>query len=138
MAYTIKKAPHIQDEVTIQDEHGGTDLELHVDIYVDDILELIDPVRARLAAAQASVAELKRSGAGARELDKANLALKEATLELFRLIFGLEQTDSLIGYYGGRMISALADFLPYISEVILPEVQKAQKDLADRYKAWNR
>ena len=31
----------------------------------------------------------------------------------------------------------LGDFLPYFSDVIMPEIKKAQTDLADKYKSWN-
>lgn len=138
MAYTIKKASHIQDELTIQDGNGKADLTLSIDLYVDDILQDIDTVRTKLGAAQQSVADLKKTGAEAGCVSEAYGALQNATVELFRLIFGEEQTEALINYYDGRIASALGDLLPYFINVILPEVKTAQAELADRYAAWNR
>lgn len=141
MAYTIQKAAHIQDELTIKDDSGRDDLTLHINIYIDDILQDIDAVRARLGAAQQAVAELKAGGAAGREpgeIKAAHDALKSAAEDLFRLIFGDGPTDDLIRYYDGRIASALGDLLPYITQVILPEIRKAQAELAERYAAWNR
>ena len=42
-----------------------------------------------------------------------------------------------MSYYNNRVLTMLADFLPYFTGVILPEIKKAQADLADKYKAWN-
>ena len=138
MAYTIKKAARIQDELTIQDDKGKADLTLSIDLYVDDILQDIDTVRAKLGAAQQSVADLKKTGAETGRVSEAYGALQNVTVELFRLIFGEEQTEALINYYDGRTASALGDLLPYFINVILPEGKTAQAELADRYAAWTR
>lgn len=136
MAYTINKAPHVQDEVTIQD--GGKTLTVAVDIYVDDVLADIGRVRAEIAEAQARVQDLKRQEAGRDEVVAALQQLDRAAAELFTLIFGEDQTEELNRFYGGRTLSMLVDFLPYFTEVILPAVNDAQKRLADRYTAWRR
>lgn len=138
MAYTVKKAPHIEDEVTIQDEHGRPDLTLYVNLYVDDIMADIDAVRAKLGSAQRRIQELRKESAGADQVTEAYGLLQEAATELFKLIFGEGQTDELLTYYEGRTAAALGDLLPYITGVILPEVKKAQKELAARYTAWDR
>ena len=138
MAYTIKKATRIQDELTIQDGNGKADLVLRVDLCVDDILADIDAVRAKLGEAQRTVAELRKEGADSGRISAAYAALHDTTVKLFRLIFGEAQTEELISFYGGKTVSALGDLLPYFVNVVLPEVKKAQADLAERYAAWNR
>lgn len=136
MAYTIKKAPHIQDEVVIQD--GEKKLTLTVNIYVDDIMTEVDATRAQLAQAQARIQELRRASAGENEIAAAYLELSRAAVSLFRLVFGPEQTELLVEFYDDRVAAALADLVPYLTEVILPAIKTAQADLAKRYTAWNR
>ena len=136
--YTIKKAAHIVDELKIEDGNGGPDLELYINIYVDDILADFEDLRARIGKAQSDLKALKASKeADPSQIGVALNSLNDATYALFELIFGKEQTDQLVNYYDNRVLSMLGDFLPYISGVILPEIRKAQTDLADKYKSWN-
>lgn len=136
--YTIKKAAHIVDELKIEDENGGKDLEIYVNIYVDDILADFEEKRAAIGKAQSDLKALKAS----KEADPSQIgivlnSLNDATYALFELIFGKEQTDQIVSYYNNRVLTMLADFLPYFTGVILPEIKKAQADLADKYKSWN-
>ena len=136
--YTIKKAAQIVDELRIEDEHGGPDLELYINVYVDDILADFEDLRARIGKAQSDLKALKAS----KEADPTQIgvvlnSLNDATYALFELIFGKEQTDQIVSYYNNRVLTMLADFLPYFTGVILPEIKKAQTDLADKYKSWN-
>lgn len=134
--YTIKKAAHIVDELKIED--GNDPLVLNVNIYVDDILADFEDLRARIGKAQSDLKALKASKeADPTQIGVALNSLNDATYALFELIFGKEQTDQLVNYYDNRVLSMLGDFLPYISGVILPEIRKAQTDLADKYKSWN-
>lgn len=136
--YTIKKAAHIVDELKIEDGNGGPDLELYINIYVDDILADFEDLRGRIGKAQSDLKALKASKeADPTQIGVALNSLNDATYALFELIFGKEQTDQLVNYYDNRVLSMLGDFLPYISGVILPEIRKAQTDLADKYKSWN-
>ena len=134
--YTIKKAAHIVDELKIED--GNDSLVLNVNIYVDDILADFEEKRAAIGKAQSDLKALKAS----KEADPSQIgvvlnSLNDATYALFELIFGKEQTEQLVSYYNNRALTMLADFLPYFTGVILPEIKKAQADLADKYKSWN-
>ena len=135
--YTIKKAAHIVDELKI-DGDDGKDLTLNVNIYIDDILAGFEEKRLAIKKAQEDLKALKAS----KETDPAEIglvlnSLNDAAYALFELIFGKEQTEKLVQFYDNRVLSMLGDFLPYFSEVILPEIKKAQSDLADKYKSWS-
>lgn len=135
--YTIKKAAHIVDELRIED--GEKSLVLNVNIYIDDIMEDFETRRAIIGKAQQNLTELKKSKtADAEQLAAAAGALNEAVNALFGMIFGEEQTRELLDFYDGRPLTMLADFLPYITQVILPEIKKAQESLADKYRSWAR
>ena len=136
MAYVIKKSPHIVDEVTIDDEDST--IILKVDIYVDDILADFNANRKKLVEAKTAVEQLKASGDDVppETMEQACASFAEASDALFTMVFGAYQTKLLLESYGDRRLAMLRDFMPYFTGVILPEVQAAQKDLADSYKSW--
>ena len=135
MGYTIKKSAHIVDEINIED--AGKTLKVDVNIYVDDILRDFDKCRKQIGAAQRNIDDLKNSTAAPEErVSQAYAALGESVIALFELLFGADQTKAIVEFYESRHASMLSDFIPYITQVIVPEIQKAQKELAERYKTW--
>lgn len=125
--YTIKKAAHIVDELKIED--GDKTMTVDVNIYVDDVMADVVKCQKKIALAQAKIRENKNDG-------DALAGLGEAVIALFGLLFGEEQTKAIVEFYENRTASMLADFLPYIAQVIIPEIQKAQKNLAATYTSW--
>ena len=125
--YTIKKAAHIVDELKIED--GDKTMTVDVNIYVDDVMADVVKCQKKIALAQAKIRENKNDA-------DALAGLGEAVIALFGLLFGEEQTKAIVDFYENRTASMLADFLPYIAQVIIPEIQKAQKNLAATYKSW--
>lgn len=125
--YTIKKAAHIVDELKIED--GDKTMTVDVNIYVDDVMADVVKCQKKIALAQAKIRENKNDG-------DALAGLGEAVIALFGLLFGEEQTKAIVDFYENRTASMLADFLPYIAQVIIPEIQKAQKNLAATYTSW--
>ena len=125
--YTIKKAAQIVDELKIED--GDKTMTVDVNIYVDDIMADVVKCQKKIALAQAKIRENKNDG-------DALAGLGEAVIALFGLLFGEEQTKAIVDFYENRTASMLADFLPYIAQVIIPEIQKAQKNLAATYTSW--
>jgi hypothetical protein len=125
--YTIKKAAHIVDELRIED--GDKTLTVNVNIFIDDILADVARCQKKIALAQAKIKENKTD-------EDALAALGEAVIALFGLLFGEEQTKAIVGFYENRTASMLADFLPYITQEILPKVREAQEALAATYKSW--
>lgn len=125
--YTIKKAAHIVDELKIED--GDKTMTVDVNIYVDDVMADAVKCQKKIALAQAKIRENKNDG-------DALAGLGEAVIALFGLLFGEEQTKAIVEFYENRTASMLADFLPYIAQVIIPEIQKAQKNLAATYTSW--
>ena len=136
MAHIIKKSPHVVDEVTIEDRDNT--ITLAVDIYVDDILADFNTNRKKLVEAKAAVEQLKASGDDVppETMENAYTSFVEASDALFTMVFGADQTKRILKSYGDRRLAMLRDFMPYFTGVILPEVQAAQKDLADSYKSW--
>lgn len=130
--YQINRKAHVVDEIQLED--NGKTLTVKVDLQVERILRDYNAAWTAIGRAQQKIRELN----GADGLEDAEAALGEAIMALFTLLFGEKQVHAIMGFYGGAYLEMLVDFVPYISEKIVPAVQKAQTDLAAKYKQWSR
>ena len=132
MAYQINRKAHVVDEIHLED--NGKELTVKVDLQVERILRDYNAAWAKIGQAQQKIRELN----GAEGMDEAEAALGQAIMALFGLLFGEEQVRAIMDFYGGAYLEMLADFVPYISETIVPKVRAAQAALAAKYKRWSR
>lgn len=130
--YQINRKAHVVDEIQLED--SGKTLTVKVDLQVERILRDYNAAWTAIGRAKQRIRELN----GADGLEDAEAALGSAIMALFGLLFGEEQVTAIMDFYGGAYLEMLADFVPYISEKIVPAIQKAQTDLAATYKQWSR
>lgn len=128
MAYQIKRTNHITDEVEMHD--GDRTLTIKVDLTVDRILQKYNRSLQTIISTREQIDKLTDAG----EIEAATVQLGAAIVTLFSLIFGEEQTRQILDFYGGNHVDMFADFLPYLTDVIMPKIQQAQQDVANRYK----
>lgn len=131
--YQINRKAHVVDEIQLED--NGKTLTVKVDLQVERILREYNAAWTAIGKAQQKIQDIKTVEGGEEE---ALVALGESIMALFGLLFGEAQTKAILDFYGGAYLEMLADFVPYISEKIVPAIQKAQTDLAAKYKQWNR
>lgn len=135
MSYKITRSNHILDSITVED--NGQELTISVDLVVDDILAGYNKALRAIQEAQEQ-AEGAKGGEDPDAIEHANEALGKAVVALFGLIFGEEQTERIVDFYTGRYLEMLGDFIPYITQEIMPKVQQAKNTLAKRYTAWKK
>ena len=133
MSYTINRSNHIRDEITLND--NDETLKISVDLVIDDILAGYGSAMKKLSQARKDIEAAQRSE-DPEVLQAAHTALGDGVTALFTLLFGSEQTQQLVAFYSGRYNEMLGDFLPYIQQVLLPEINKAKDDAVKRYTAW--
>ncbi len=113
MAYEIKKTGNYKDTLKLTNEQGE---ELIIAVSIN-----IEGMAAKYQNAQIKIAQIKKKidddDAGYEELG-------EATLELFELFFGEDNTKSLIKWYEGEYGELVIDVMPYINEVIVPKIKE--------------
>ena len=132
MAYQINRKAHVVDEIHLED--NGKELTVKVDLQVERILRDYNAAWVKIGQAHQKIREVS----GTEHLDEAEAALGESILALFGLLFGEAQTKAIMDFYDEAYLEMLADFVPYISETIVPKVQAAQAALADKYSRWKR
>lgn len=133
MAYQINRKAHVVDEIHLED--NGKELTVKVDLQVERILREYNAAWVAIGEAQQKIQDMKTVDGGEEE---ALVALGESIMALFGLLFGEAQTKAVLDFYDGAYLEMLADFVPYISETIVPKVQAAQVALADKYSRWKR
>lgn len=125
--YTIKRN-HLVEDLTIED--NGKTLELKVDINVDSILQMYNNAQYRIAQA----AQNAKGAMDKKDMEAVEEAMGDAVLSLFEVIFGKEQTQKIIEFYGNKAFEMLSDISPFITDVVAPKVKEAQQRIEDRYK----
>lgn len=125
--YQIKRN-HIVEDLEIED--NGKTLTLKVDLNVDTILHQYNAAQYKIAQASQDA----KQAANDKDLAKAETAMGNAVLGLFEVIFGEDQTQKIIDFYGDKPLEMLGDIAPFISEVVAPKIMTAQQRIADRYK----
>lgn len=132
--YQINRMNHIVDEVKMTD--NGRELIVKVDLNVERIMGRYNAARRAIAAAQQNVKDIQETDRKEELLPQATAQLGSAIMALFELIFGEEQTQRIAEFYDGDHLGMLGDFIPYLTEVVMPKIQKAQEQLASKYTGW--
>lgn len=139
MAYRIQKSPHVREEVTVEAENGK-ELTVYVDLDVHQVLTQYIAAAEQLADAERQLRDLKKQGIDEENLGDAYAALGRATLGLFAVVFGPEQTGEIVEFYQGNHTKMLADFVPFLQDVVVPKIREAQLAVARKYsaKSWKK
>ena len=122
MAYQLKKKRHINKKLELVGNNGEVEKTLVVDIIVDEFRNRYPKVMADVKRAEAM---LDASGDSDVEAITASQIALEA---VFVLVFGKEQTRDFLEYYENRYSEAFIDVIPFITDEIIPEVQKAVEE----------
>lgn len=124
--YKIKRSRHIVENLQIED--GGKVLDLVVDVIIDDIMKKYIDLGSRLAKLQGMIEAGEKSEDLYAEYGKTVVAY-------FELFFGTEQTARILNFYNNRYSEMLLDVTPFLQDVVVPAIIKAQEDTKNKYKA---
>lgn len=139
MAYQIQKSPHVREEVTVTDD--GRELTVNVDVDVHQIMTRYNGAVQKIREAEDEIKKLREGeGLNPDNIGEAYAALGRAIMNLFNLLFGEEQTNRIMEFYEGNSAEMLADFVPFLQDVVTPKIRDAQLQISRRYaaKPWAR
>jgi len=126
--YQIKRN-HLVEDLEIED--NGKILALKVDLDVDTMLNQYNLAQYKIAEAS----QQSKKAADENDLASAQEAMGKAILGLFQVVFGNDQTEQILDFYGeNKTLEMLGDIAPFISDVVAPKIKEAQQRIADRYK----
>ena len=123
--YQVKRNRVVED---LELDDNGKKLTIHVDMGVDAILQRYTQAARVLSAAQQ---EVRKAPDDEAKVEK----LGEAILKLFETIFGADQTNQILEFYGGAYLEMLTDIAPFVNDVVAPKITEAQQRIAGQYAA---
>lgn len=129
--YQIKRN-HIVEDLEIED--NGKVLKLSVDINVDTMLRAYNNAQYKIA--QASIDAKKATEE--KDVTAAQVAMGDAVLSLFEVVFGEAQTKQIVKFYDNKPLEMLGDIAPFIADVVAPKFQDAQKKIEESYRQVSR
>ena len=114
MAYQIKKSSRIIEELELLGEDGSVEKTINVDINTDRIAGGYRKAEINLLNAQRNI----KKGETAEALENYG----KAVIDLFRIVFGYENTDIMLEYFDGKYTDMLIQVMPFINDVVKPAI----------------
>lgn len=110
--YQIQRTKPFEDTIELCD--GGEALQIKYQV-------TITPDFARNARAlQVKIIDLQRKAKTEQEFE----SLGRAIVDLFELIFGVENTQKIIAFYEGDYANMLMDLFPYLRNTVFEELNR--------------
>ncbi|MGN1020342.1 MAG: hypothetical protein ACI4O7_08190 [Aristaeellaceae bacterium] len=118
--HRIKSKSRFSDTVTLTS--GANTLTLQVDLDLTHAAQQMRKAKEVLAEAQSAVLE--------HQTDETIGVYGMALRGVIAVVFGEEQTDSLLAFYEGRPDSMIEDILPYVLDRVAPMMARASRKRA--------
>lgn len=130
--HELKRSHKIKEELKIGDEI------ITINLDADSITREFRKRQIEIVHAEKAVRQLQKDGIDKLKIDDALGIYGEAIISLFNLIFGDENTIKIIDFYEDNYIEMSQEVIPYINNVIYPQIQNvAQKQKEQLQKKFN-
>lgn len=133
MAYQAYRKQRVTEELELVDENGKVVKTIIVDLDVDTTAKNISEKHLSLVKSQQALKTASE--------EKANETLDiigKTTVDLFEAVFGKDNTDEILKFYENKPIEMCQEILPFVIEVIIPQVRKTaqsnKQNLVNSYK----
>ena len=119
--YTLKRREKITEQVKLGDEV------LSIEIVPEEIAREYNKVQVEIIQTQDAIR--KAQGAPSAELlEQYGMAI----IKLFSILFGQENTEKLLVYYEDNYVEMSTEVMPFIVDVIKPQLDKAITAMRER------
>lgn len=115
MAYQIKKADKITEDLELLDSNNDVALTVHVDIEIGRIAKEYRQIQIELAEAQNMTSQGN---------EQAFEKFGNAVIKLFRCLLGDENTQKIFEYFENDYAEMAVQCMPFIADVIQPAIEK--------------
>jgi hypothetical protein len=122
----IQRKQKVVEKLELCDENGEVKIVIDVVIDVDRMMSEINKAQNQVIRAQMDVNKAKN------QINIENYGV--AILELIRVIFGEANAEKILSHYDGSYSEMLEDIMPFISEDVMPKIQKVAAERLARMK----
>lgn len=130
MAYQARRSAVLTEDIELINKDNEVEKVLHVEFNADRLAREFNAARNGIIRAQK---EAEKSEAADRYA-----AFGNAAVEMFKVVFGEENTLEILEFYKDNYIEMVSELMPFIVDVAAPAVQQAvdakKQQLANNYK----
>lgn len=123
MAYKAKRQDRVIEDLELCNADGTVVKTIHVELDADNMVRKLSEKHVALINALKNVQEIKDART---EVEKARV-LGAAVVDLFEAVFGREDAECILDFYGNRYVEMCQEVVPFITQIVIPEVRKIAK-----------
>lgn len=126
MAYKAKRQDRVIEDLELCGSDGTVVKTIHVELDADNMVRKLSEKHLALVNALKNVQDVKKAST---EEEKANgiAVLGAAVVDLFEAVFGKEDAKAILDFYGNRYVEMCQEVVPFITQIVIPEVRKIAK-----------
>lgn len=137
MAYQAKRSQKVIEDFELVNENGQIETTIHVYIDADSMVEKIRKKYVTLVSAHGEMLKIQEKITDKEVLHNIYEKVGRAEIDLIEAVFGEEDTKKILEFYGERYVEMAKEVMPFISEIILPKIEKIakqnKKELLSKY-----
>lgn len=130
MAYQARRSAVLKEDIELINKNNEVEKVIHVEFNADAMAREFNTARNGIIRAQREVSK--------GEVSDKYTSFGEAVIEIFRVVFGEENTREIIEFYENNYLEMVSELMPFITDVAAPAVQQAvdakKQQLANNYK----
>ena len=126
MAYKAKRQDRVIEDLELCNADGTVAKTIHVELDADNMVRKLSEKHLALINALKNVQEVKDAST-AEEKANGTAVLGAAVVDLFEAVFGREDARSILDFYGNRYVEMCQEVVPFITQIVIPEVRKIAK-----------
>lgn len=123
MAYKAKRQDRVIEDLELCNADGTVVKTIHVELDADSMVRKLSEKHLALVNALNNVKKIADSST-AEEKAKGITVLGCAVIDLFEAVFGKEDAKSILDFYGNRYVEMCQEVVPFITQIVIPEVRK--------------
>lgn len=126
MSYKAKRQDRVIEDLELCGSDGKVVKTIHVELDADNMVRKLSEKHVALINALKNVQEIKDAST---EVEKANAVtvLGATVVDLFEAVFGREDAECILDFYGNRYVEMCQEVVPFITQIVIPEVRKIAK-----------
>lgn len=126
MAYKAKRQELVTEDLELCNADGTVVKTIHVELDADNMVRKLSEKHLALINALKNVREVKDAST---EVEKASAitVLGAAVVDLFEAVFGREDAECILDFYGNRYVEMCQEVVPFITQIVIPKVRKIAK-----------
>lgn len=139
MAYQAKRSHKVTEDLELINECGEVEKVIHVSLDADEMVRTISDKYVALLNAQKEAQQIRAGKENPETITAAREKLENIVVDMFQAVFGVENTNGILDFYGDRTTEMCREVLPFVTQVILPRLRQiSQENRKQVMQSYNR